>query len=207
MTARSTGRRYHRGDLPQALIETSFDLLAETGLGGFSVAQVARRLSISTAAPYRHYADRDHLLAAVATAAARELSDRIRAALEATGPDPADRFAASAAAYVRFAGTRRAGFDVIFAAGLEELGDTELAGAGRELMDLLLGLAEATGHRPTKDSLRLLEAHMAAAHGYASLYTGGFFARGAYTLDELAERAAGTSRALVLGTPPARPRS
>jgi AcrR family transcriptional regulator len=191
------GRRYHHGDLPAALIRTSFELLAEHGLPAFSVAQVARRLDISTAAPYRHFSDRNHLLAAVATTAARELADAIRTAAAGAGADPVDRFAAAAAAYVRFAVSRGAGFNVIYAAGLQELHDQALADAGRQLMDLLIALAEDTGERPKRDTLRLVENLIVLAHGYATLYHDGFFARGRYSLDDIAARASQASRELA----------
>ena len=101
---------------------------------------------------------------------------------------------------MRFAATRGAGFNVIYAPGLEELDDHELADAGRELMDVLLQVAEDTGPRPTGDSLFLVEALVSLAHGYATLCTDGFFARGGYTVDDIADRAADNSRRL-LATP------
>jgi AcrR family transcriptional regulator len=191
------GRPYHHGDLPAALVRTSFELLAEHGLAEFSVAKVARRLGISTAAPYRHYSDRDHLLAAVATAAARELTEEIRNAALAAGDDPVERFASAGAAYVRYAVRRGVGVDVIYAESLGKLNDLELAEAGRELMDVLFGLAEAVGQR---NSLQIADNLIASAHGYAALYNSGFFTRGnRYSLEEIAERAARAGRALAGG--------
>jgi AcrR family transcriptional regulator len=190
-------RPYHRGGLPADLVRTSFELLAENGLADFSVAKVARRLGISTAAPYRHYRDRAQLLAAVATAAARELADEVRTAADSAGPDPLDRFAAVAPAYVRFAATRGAGFDVIFAPELTELRDQPLAAAGRDLMDLLTTLAEATGAPSKPDALRLVEYLVTLSHGYATLHRNGFFTRGdRHDLDSLAAHAAEAVRTL-----------
>src|SRR3954452_14123313 len=107
-------RGYHHGNLPAALIEASFGLLAERGLPGFSVAKVARAVGVSTASPYRHFADRDALLAAVAAQAAADLADRIRADADGAGEDPVERFAVTAGTYVRFVAERGAGLDVIF---------------------------------------------------------------------------------------------
>src|SRR5690348_8375161 len=98
----SAVRKYHHGDLRAALIEASFDLLAEGGLQRFSVAAVARRLGVSSAAPYRHFPDRDHLLSAISATAARDLRAAITAAADEAGTDPADRLAAVAGAYVRY---------------------------------------------------------------------------------------------------------
>ncbi|MCM3925486.1 TetR/AcrR family transcriptional regulator, partial [Frankia sp. AiPs1] len=55
---------YHHGDLAAALVDGALDLIAEGGLAAFSVAAVARRVGVSSAAPYRHFPDRDSLLAA-----------------------------------------------------------------------------------------------------------------------------------------------
>jgi AcrR family transcriptional regulator len=193
------GGRYHHGELRAALIEASFDLLAESGLAAFSVAKVARRLGVSTAAPYRHFPDRDHLVAAVAAQAAAELRERFVEAAEQAGEDPVERFAATAGAYVRFAGTRGAGFDVIFAAELDKLHDEALADAGRRLMDLLLDLArQATGQGP-EASLTLVEHHVVAAHGYVALHREGFFARRYEGVAATADRAVAESRTLLRG--------
>lgn len=202
MTGTARRDRYHHGDLRTALVKTGFELLAESGLGAFSVAQVARRLGISTAAPYRHFPDRDHLLAAVATLAATELAAEIERAVEEAGSHPVERFAATGGAYVRFAATRGAGFTIIFAAELRDLHDEALSAAGRHLMDRLLDLArEATGGN-TERSLWLLEQHVALAHGYVALLADGFFARPHQTVDHLAAQAAEAARTLVRGLEP-----
>jgi len=62
--------RYHHGDLRQALIETAIEMLGERGAEAFSMAEASRRLGVAASAPYRHFADRDALLAAVAVRAA-----------------------------------------------------------------------------------------------------------------------------------------
>src|SRR3954449_5786141 len=97
---------YHHGNLRSALIEGSFEQLAAHGLSEFSVAKVARAVAVSTASPYRHFADRDALLAAVAAQAAAELADRIRVDADGAGEDPVERFAVTAGTYVRFVAER-----------------------------------------------------------------------------------------------------
>jgi len=196
---RARGRR--RGDLRSALVAESFGLLSESGLAGFSVAELARRLKVSTAAPYRHFRDRDALLAAVATRAAGELTAAMRAAVAAAGPDPVDRFAATAGAYVRFVSTRGAGFDVIFAPALRHLQDSDLAEAGRELMALLLDLAQDAHPAGPREALRLLEQVSALAHGYATLDTDGFLSDARPSDGDVAARATRAAAGLVRGGP------
>ena len=59
-------RGYHHGNLKEALIRAALDLIAEKGPSGFTFAEAARFAGVSPAAPYRHFRDRDELLASVA---------------------------------------------------------------------------------------------------------------------------------------------
>jgi len=59
-------RGYHHGNLKEALVRAALELIAEKGPAGFTFADAARWAGVSPAAPYRHYADRDALLADVA---------------------------------------------------------------------------------------------------------------------------------------------
>jgi AcrR family transcriptional regulator len=193
----SAVRKYHHGDLRAALIEASFDLLAEGGLQRFSVAAVARRLGVSSAAPYRHFPDRDHLLSAISATAARDLRAAITAAADAAGTDPADRLAAVAGAYVRYVVRTGAGFHVIYAADLYRVPDDARREQTRALMTTLFDLATATGAPSYEEDVLLVEATIAVAHGYASLFADGFFARNAGTVDAIAARAVQAARALL----------
>ncbi|RSM58318.1 TetR/AcrR family transcriptional regulator [Actinoplanes sp. ATCC 53533] len=193
----SADRSYHHGDLRAALISASFDLLAECGLQRFSVAAVARRLKVSSAAPYRHFPDRGHLLGAVSATAAHDLRAAIIAAADAAGTDPAARLAAVAGAYVRYVVRTGAGFHVIYAAELYKLPDEARREQTRALMATVLDLATATGAPSYQDVVLLAEATIAVAHGYTSLFADGFFARNSSTADEIAARAVQAARALI----------
>lgn len=176
---------YHHGDLRAALIRTSFEVLAECGLRRFSVAAVARRSGVSSAAPYRHFPDRDHLLGAVSAVAAREL----REAIEATGS-----LAEAAGAYVRYVARTGAGFPVIFAPELYAVPDDERREQTRALMTTLIDLA---GDAPYEEALPRVESTIAVAHGFTSLFADGFYDHHATTVDDLAARAIAAARALA----------
>ena len=124
---------YHHGDLPAALVDAAFELIGENGVHGFSVAEAARRTGVSISAPYRHFADRDALLAACATAACEELKRSFDPALSSHGT-PADQLAAAIAAYVRFAAERRPMFEALFGAGLDKTKYPRLAEASGALL-------------------------------------------------------------------------
>ena len=60
-------RPYHHGHLKTALLEAALGLIREVGPTAFTLREVARRAGVSHNAPYRHFRDREELLAAVAT--------------------------------------------------------------------------------------------------------------------------------------------
>ena len=101
--AREATRGYHHGNLKEALIEAARALIAEKGPAGFTFADAARFAGVSPAAPYRHFRDRDALLADVA----REGFQRFEAMLTtgwANGkPDPVTAFHNVGRAYLAFA--------------------------------------------------------------------------------------------------------
>jgi len=103
---------YHHGDLPNALVRAAIELLEEGGASELSLRGAARRAGVSTAAPYRHFADRDALLSAVAAVGYRDLA----AHLAAVHPERVDTgiLGDIAVAYVRFALTRPGMFRVMF---------------------------------------------------------------------------------------------
>ncbi|MFG1663982.1 TetR/AcrR family transcriptional regulator [Streptomyces sp. Y7] len=104
---------YHHGDLRAACLRAARELLEEDGSAGLSLRAVARRAGVSPTAPYRHYADRDSLVSAVAAEGYRELAGH----LAAVHPAPAtpDDLAAVAVVYVQFALDHPALFRAMFA--------------------------------------------------------------------------------------------
>ncbi|PLS69654.1 MAG: hypothetical protein CV045_00830 [Cyanobacteria bacterium M5B4] len=65
---------YHHGDLKQALISAALEVVAQEGAKNLSLRQVAKRVGVSHNAPYRHFPDRDALLAALAEEGFRGLT-------------------------------------------------------------------------------------------------------------------------------------
>lgn len=133
---------YHHGNLRQALIDGAKDLIAEQGPDGFTLRELARRVGVSHTAAYRHFADKDALLAAVAGEGFRRLGEAFTEALGSTD-DPRDAFAATGLAYVRFAAENPGNFKVMFrmADCLPEL--TAIAEASGSSKDVLRGQIEA----------------------------------------------------------------
>lgn len=106
--------RYHHGALREALLEGARRMLVDRGPEGFSLSALARHLGVSTAAPYRHFADRDALLDELCVEGYREFGQALdRAAHGATGPRAV--LLALGTAYLRFAREHPAVFTIMFA--------------------------------------------------------------------------------------------
>ena len=101
---RVTGRRgYHHGNLREALIRAALNLIAEKGPAGFTFADAARSAGVSSAAPYRHFRDRQALLADVARRGFELFEERLNRAWNEGRPDPFLAFENVGRAYLAFA--------------------------------------------------------------------------------------------------------
>jgi AcrR family transcriptional regulator len=189
--------RYHHGDLRAALLDAAIDLIAERGVRGFSLAEASRRVGVTAAAPYRHFADRDELLAAVAIRALHVFTTMIAA--EAGDSDsPEQRLAAMTRAYVRFAAEQRPLFETLFSAGIDKNRYPELRRAYEPVDAFLCAVHEiCEGDAAAADALAaVLEA---TAHGHAALLIDGEYGQGPDAIHAAADQAAGATLALIEG--------
>src|SRR5712692_6819991 len=86
-------RGYHHGNLRKALVEATLRLIEEGGPASVTVRDAARRAGVSSGAPFRHFSNREALMAAVAEEAQRRFRAEIAAALaKVTTSDPLARF-------------------------------------------------------------------------------------------------------------------
>lgn len=164
----SSSAPYHHGDLRAACLRAAQELLEEDGAAGLSVRAVARRAGVSPGAPYRHYADRDALVSAVAAEGYRELAGY----LEAAHPSPStpDDLAAVAVAYVRFALEHRALFRMMFGEPCDS-DSSERVAATTAIAEYVGGLVRRAF--PGADPDALSTAVWAVVHGLAFLHLDG----------------------------------
>jgi len=190
--------RYHHGDLRPALVDAAIDVIAERGVRDFSMAEASRRLGVTTAAPYRHFADRDELLAAVAARGLTVFAVMLSGAAGAADT-PAQRLAAMAGAYVRFAAQQRPLFDALFSSGLDKSRHPELQRAWEPVDALLTTVPLEVCDGDSAEAEALSDAIEASAHGYAMLLTDGEYGQGPDVVDATADRAIASARALIAG--------
>ena len=100
---RQKPKPYHHGDLRNALIQAGLEILAEGGVQELDLRKVARRSGVSHAAPYRHFADKQALIAAINEEGFHMLAERIRSTLNEVSDEPSEQLLGVALAYVRFA--------------------------------------------------------------------------------------------------------
>jgi AcrR family transcriptional regulator len=164
----TSGARYHHGDLRAACLRAAMELLEEDGATALSLRAVARRAGVSPGAPYRHYADRDALISAVAAVGYRELARYLAAAHPS--PTTRDDLAAVAVAYVQFALDRPALFRVMFGEPCDR--DSSERVAATEAISQYVG-AVVRQSFPGVDEEAMSTAVWGLVHGLAFLHLDG----------------------------------
>ena len=171
---------YHHGALREALIDATESLLAERGLDGFSLREVARRSGVSPAAPAHHFGDTAGLLCAVATLAFDGLSQALADGNARGGDDPVARLREQGVGYVGFALRYPGRFGLMFRPGLRK--DDALVHSAQTAFGLLeqgvRDLLALPPDAPLDDAQwRALLSIWSVVHGFAHLALAGQFDR------------------------------
>jgi AcrR family transcriptional regulator len=171
------GRGYHHGNLREALIAAALDLIGEKGPTGFTFAEAARSAGVSPAAPYRHFRDRDELLADIGKRGFEAFTTALAAAWDEGRPDPTRAFERLGRAYLAFAREEPAYYSAMFESGLPLIENPELREAGERAYGILRDAAEAlvaTMPKEKRPPASMVTFHVwALSHGIASLFARG----------------------------------
>jgi len=179
-TDKDEPRGYHHGNLREALIRAALDLIAKKGPAGLTFAEAARHAGVSPAAPYRHFRDREDLLANVALQGFVQLEARLAKAWDGGRPRPLTALDRLGRAYLDFAREEPASYAAMFEAGVA-FTDPELREASdrafavlRRAADTLCAAMPAEGRPPAL----MVALHIwSMTHGVASLFGRGDAAR------------------------------
>jgi AcrR family transcriptional regulator len=134
-------KTYHHGNLREAILQTSLELIEEKGVRALTLREIGTRLGVSRMAPYRHFADKTALLAALGTTGFQQFGDVLDDARKNAGTGYFDQLNTMGLAYVRFAAEHRAHFEVMFGLGGEAL---HLDQEGSKVADRAFGILEET---------------------------------------------------------------
>ncbi len=166
-------RAYHHGNLRNELLDTAESQLAEASIDELSLRALARRVGVSQTAPYRHFKDKDELLAALATRGYRKLLEKLESAAAAAGDDPAEEMRTFAHTYVLHAVENPDLFKLMFGPTLQPQSRyPELVQASRETYELVRTIVKAgikQGVFRDEDDHYLANAGWSGIHGLATL--------------------------------------
>ncbi len=179
------GRReggYHHGNLKEALVQAALDLIASKGPAGFTFAEAARSAGVSPAAPYRHFRNRDELLASVAQQGFEQFEARPTAAWDDGRPDTPSAFQRVGKAYLAFARENPAYYSAMFESGIPLQANPALLVASERAFAIIRAASErlaamAPPNVPRPPALMMALHIWSMSHGIASLFGRGDNAR------------------------------
>lgn len=158
---------YHHGDLKTALKNAALRLVREKGPRGFSLNEASRLAGVTVAAPYRHFADKDALLAEIACDGNERMTQTIQEAVSQVSSIK-EKMLASGMAYLHFCKAHPDYFSVIFHAGLDKSKYPELERSARAAFNTILDLAHQFERTPRLAEQRAVSC-WALVHGLATL--------------------------------------
>jgi AcrR family transcriptional regulator len=174
-------RGYHHGDLKEALVRAALALIAEKGPAGFTFADAARWAGVSPAAPYRHFRDREELLADVARRGFEQFTLALTKAWDDGKPDLMAAFDRLGKSYLDFAKREPSYYSAMFEAGVSIDADPQLRAVSEAAFAVLRGAAEKlVAQMPPKGRppALMVALHIwSMTHGIASLFARGDAAR------------------------------
>ncbi|MCB1121893.1 MAG: TetR/AcrR family transcriptional regulator [Verrucomicrobiae bacterium] len=168
---------FHHGNLKAALIDHSLQILANEGVEGLTLRKAARHAGVSEAAPYRHFKDKDALLAAIATQGFLKLATELEQVEQLYEDDARRLFRESCLAYIRFAQSNPDSMRIMFRSR-NRAGDSsypDLQEAADEVFNYLIDTVEFCQHAdiaPDGHPLPLALSAWSTLHGLAMLLIG-----------------------------------
>lgn len=180
MPARKSPKPYHHGDLKVALKKAALRLVRRKGAQGFSLNEASRLAGVTVAAPYRHFADKNALLAEMICDGNAILARMVREAVQEVS-SPAAQMLEAGLAYLRFSVDHSDYFSLIFQSGIDKSQYPEVQRSAEDAFSTILDLARQSESTSEAAQTRALSA-WSLVHGLAVLKADG-------ALDEIAGRA------------------
>ena len=116
----TSDKPYHHGNLRNALIRAGLEILGEQGVNALTLRAVARRAGVSHTAPYRHFADKEALIVAIAEEGFQQLAQHMEAAIAAFPGEPERHLSEVGLVYIQFAQENSPHFRVMFGEQIEK---------------------------------------------------------------------------------------
>lgn len=175
-----TKRAYHHGNLRRDLITTAVEIITKQGPHALTLQKLAKRLGVSQTASYRHFASKEALLAAVAGEGFAAILAVVKSEMDGAGDDVVARYQAVGAAYVRFALSHPAHFQVMYGERPAEFNVGVVAEAGRDAFKVFVDTIVAcqrAGRASPGDPTWIAVQAWSQVHGLVVLYLRGLLPR------------------------------
>lgn len=166
-------KKYHHGDLKNALITAGVEILAKEGVDGLSLRKVAQHAGVSHSAPYAHFPDKQSLIAAISTEGFNQLYSELEAAISPYKKNPKKQLIKGVKAYVRFAEENTDTFKIMFSGVLEKEKDyPSFVEISSKTFKLVVGVVQGcqnAGILPTAPADLMAVSVWGQIHGIVSL--------------------------------------
>jgi AcrR family transcriptional regulator len=199
---------YHHGNLKLALLNAAIEQIKEVGVDKLSLRSIARQVGVSQTAPYRHFKDKNELLAEVAAQAFTEIYERSHSVIDISA-SPILNIQASGMAYLQYAIENPEKYRLLFGSTIQNRRSySRMVEAGEQSFRILVDQVERgieTGDFIPGCSLLLANTLWTQVHGAASLILDGFYQNRELPMpfdDFLKAQIQIGSRALMLNPPP-----
>ncbi len=168
---------YHHGDLSQALIEAGAELIERNGVSNVSLREVAKAAGVSHTAPYRHFKDKNALLAGISKIGFQRLADQMRVAVEQNPENPREQLVEAGIAYISTAIDTREMFHLMFGGLIQSEGAGEsfkkTSGDAFQGLVTIIHNGQQAGLYRKSDTQVLALTAWCLVHGYAMLASTG----------------------------------
>lgn len=152
----SAKAKYHHGGLRDALIDSAYHMVADNGAENFSLADICRCAGVSTAAPYRHFKDRDEILAEVCSRGFEQMTKMAQEAVRAEGEGSLEGIIAMGQSYVAFAVENQGLFRLMFGQNQSVSEVDRVVETGNDcfgyLIEQIAGYCQSTGLESDADA-------------------------------------------------------
>jgi AcrR family transcriptional regulator len=191
---------YHHGELRQALIDAARLLIKERMGNDFSLSDACRRAGVSTAAPYRHFADKTEIINEVVSQGFVDMAARFRTAADAFAPGSRDRIIAVGQVYLTFAIDEPALFRMMFSQKPNLSGDDIVTMHGKACFAYVMQeVVDYCAFHGVQGNAQMIALQLwTLVHGAAGLTIDGDYAKVAPQIDTSEMIASGAERLLFL---------
>jgi AcrR family transcriptional regulator len=176
-TGRPARRDYHHGNLKNVLIDAAISQIATHGARDLSLRELARSIGVSHASTYRHFPNKESVLATIAEQGFEELTRAMEAAARPHAGDPLEMLQATGVAYVDFGVSYPHHLQIMFGDAITRHEDyPTLVEASKKAYEVLVSVVregQQAGRISARDERLVALTAWAQVHGLAMLIASG----------------------------------